>query len=204
MAGVKFLVVNAQTGTPIPWAYCWDLIGGYFQGKYTDSQGYTEFFWREDGIDTYWTIEKAGYTTISNYWVRPATYNITVSVHMTPVAPTELSVDFRVDKATGTAPLPVNLTVDIVSGVAPFTFNLDYGDGSPPYVGWVNEPMKFVFPHTYQTMGTYKAVLTVADAYDTLVTDLKIGVGLTGVPALVPLAAALVAGLVLAVVAAKV
>jgi len=83
MAGVRFLVVDYYTTLPLENVYCHDSLGG----GYTDVLGYTGYFDRAAGGDTWWTLELSGYDTVNDYWVQPATYPLTFSVHMTPSAP---------------------------------------------------------------------------------------------------------------------
>lgn len=81
LTAIKFLVYDSQTSERIEGVYCYDAIGG----GYTDSEGYTEYFQREAGVDTYWTFEKSGYQTKDRYWVKPPTYSMTFSVRLDPV-----------------------------------------------------------------------------------------------------------------------
>lgn len=105
MAGVRFLVVDNVTSSPIADVYCHDALGG----GYTDATGYTSYFERTAGVDTYWTFEKAGYESIIDYWVSPATYDLTFSIHMAPVGAVKKSSNITIMVNAGT-PTPMNVT----------------------------------------------------------------------------------------------
>ncbi|MEM2946289.1 MAG: PKD domain-containing protein [Thermoproteota archaeon] len=76
----------------------------------------------------------------------------------------ELTIDFKVDKATGPVPLTVTFTCTASKGYLPYSWTLDPGDGSTPYSGTRTAEGSWTQSHTYNKIGTFTAKLTVTDA----------------------------------------
>jgi PKD repeat protein len=85
-----------------------------------------------------------------------------------------LTATLSADKTSGTVPLTVTFTFSMSGGFAPYTWTLDPGDGTTPYSNPTSPKS-----HTYNTVGTFTAKLTVTDALGaTAVTRLAVGAGL--------------------------
>ena len=70
---------------------------------------------------------------------------------------TPLSASASASPTTGNAPLSVNFTGSAQGGTAPYTYSWNFGDGSATSTS--QNPS-----HTYSTVGTYTATLTVTDS----------------------------------------
>jgi PKD repeat protein len=79
-----------------------------------------------------------------------------VTITVTGGGGTPLSASASANKASGAAPLTVAFTGSASGGTSPYTYSWEFGDGSTGTGASTS--------HTYDTAGTYSAVLTVADS----------------------------------------
>jgi len=61
-------------------------------------------------------------------------------------------------------PLSVTFSCGVSGGYPPYTWELNPGDGTPPYSGTITAPGTWTQEHTYGYVGTFTATLTVTDA----------------------------------------
>jgi len=108
-------------------------------------------------------------------YASPGTYTVTVTVFdrehavegvgtATVEVAAALTVSFSADKTTGPVPLAVTFSCEARGGFLPYSWTLDPGDGSAPYSGTRTTEGVWTVSHTYVTVGTFTATLTVTDA----------------------------------------
>ena len=76
----------------------------------------------------------------------------------------QLAASLKVSPAYGAAPLAATFTMGVTDGFYPCTWSLSPGDGSAPYTGTRSAAGPWTQTHTYTTVGTFTATLTVTDA----------------------------------------
>jgi len=120
----------------------------------------------------------------------------TGSASITIAAPLSVA-SFTASPPSGPAPLAVTFTIGTISGgFTPYTGTLAYGDGASDPVSAAGTKA-----HTYVTVGTFTATLTVTDALGaTIVSRSKIMTGIEGIMPWITALAPLVAGIVLVTV----
>jgi PKD repeat protein len=80
------------------------------------------------------------------------------------VAPTFLVSAFTATPPRGVVPLPVALNLSTTGGNGPYTIAVDFGDGSPDFVGGYPGGVVSV-PHTYTVAGGFHGFVNVTDGH---------------------------------------
>jgi PKD repeat protein len=94
-----------------------------------------------------------------------STWALTIASGLPPPA---LEVTASATPQTGTVPLQTTFTSDVSGGTPPYTITWSFGDSTPDDTG--SPGVAGNTTHTYQSVGSFDAVLTVVDSVDAMVT----------------------------------